>query len=168
MGVELNTEKVVLRTSKGKTHQEVVRKNRPSKARCRPSKNWRNLETVKTLAGRLGQSPLSTVVPPTNPSAPASASTSSVSTSAAHEKLCAMPSRESVATVVYKNLKKTQTVGAQFQHSLQSLMVALNTANPFFVRCVKSNRLKVTRVCSKCLGACLHVVCHHVPGTKSI
>ena len=30
-------------------------KNRPSKVRSRPSKNWRNLETVKTLAGRLAQ-----------------------------------------------------------------------------------------------------------------
>lgn len=51
--------------------------------------------------------------------------------------------------VVHKNVKKAQTVGAQFQHSLQSLMVALNTANPFFVRCIKSNRLKVRRVTYK-------------------
>lgn len=52
-------------------------------------------------------------------------------------------SRDLGLVVVHKNAKKAQTVGAQFQHSLQSLMVALNTANPFFVRCVKSNRLKV-------------------------
>ncbi|XP_059353222.1 unconventional myosin-IXb-like isoform X2 [Daphnia carinata] len=132
-------------TGKGK-HGESGRKNRVSKARSRPSKNWRNLETVKTLAGRLGHSSSSL-----NSSIIASVSSS-------HEKLTVTPSGSTTVTitsasshqsirgesllVVHKNVKKAQTVGAQFQHSLQSLMVALNTANPFFVRCIKSNRLK--------------------------
>ncbi|KAI9565582.1 hypothetical protein GHT06_009374 [Daphnia sinensis] len=132
-------------TGKGKIG-EGGRKNRVSKARSRPSKNWRNLETVKTLAGRLGHSSSSL-----NSSIIASVSSS-------HEKLTITPSGSTTVTissasshqsirgesllVVHKNVKKAQTVGAQFQHSLQSLMVALNTANPFFVRCIKSNRLK--------------------------
>lgn len=35
------------------------------------------------------------------------------------------------------------TVTAQFQQSLQSLMDTLNQANPFFIRCIKSNANKV-------------------------
>lgn len=35
------------------------------------------------------------------------------------------------------------TVSAQFQHSLHSLMDTLNQANPFFIRCIKSNANKV-------------------------
>ncbi|KAK4018446.1 putative Myosin-IXa [Daphnia magna] len=132
-------------TGKGKIG-DSGRKNRVSKARSRPSKNWRNLETVKTLAGRLGHSSSSL-----NSSVIASVSSS-------HERLTITPSGSTTVTissasshqsirgesllVVHKNVKKAQTVGAQFQHSLQSLMVALNTANPFFVRCIKSNRLK--------------------------
>ena len=146
------------------------RKLRPFKSRCRSSKNWRNLETVKTLAGKLGQSGLSVSTASNAASAPAACAptpvsnstgsslasvsmTSLASVSASHEKLCAVASRDSSVVAVavavssggapHKNAKKAQTVGAQFQHSLQSLMVALNNANPFFVRCVKSNRLKV-------------------------
>lgn len=134
-------------TGKGKGG-DSARKNRMSKARSRPSKNWRNLETVRTLAGRLGHS---------SSSLNSSAAPSNVSSS--HEKLTVSASGTTTVTitsagshqsirsesllVVHKNVKKAQTVGAQFQHSLQSLMVALNTANPFFVRCIKSNRLKV-------------------------
>lgn len=157
-GTETETDSVTLR-SKGKNSQELARKLRPFKGRSRSSKNWRNLETVKTLAGKLGQSGLSagsaSATAATSVSAPPAVSTSAsslasvsltslASVSASHEKLCAVPSRDSsVTAVVHKNVKKAQTVGAQFQHSLQSLMVALNNANPFFVRCVKSNRLKV-------------------------
>lgn len=35
------------------------------------------------------------------------------------------------------------TVTAQFQQSLHSLMDTLNQANPFFIRCIKSNGDKV-------------------------
>ncbi|XP_071844516.1 unconventional myosin-IXb-like isoform X6 [Apostichopus japonicus] len=38
--------------------------------------------------------------------------------------------------------KKTQTVSIQFQGSLNKLMDTLNQANPFFVRCIKSNSEK--------------------------
>ncbi|GFR76566.1 unconventional myosin-IXb [Elysia marginata] len=40
--------------------------------------------------------------------------------------------------------KKQQppTVGAQFQWSLSRLMTALNQANPYFIRCIKSNKEK--------------------------
>lgn len=133
----------------GRGKGDGSRKNRVSKARSRPSKNWRNLETVRTLAGRLGH----------NSSSLTNTSGASASVSSSHEKLAvasaaAAPgvlssagSHQSVRgesiLAVHKNVKKAQTVGAQFQHSLQSLMVALNNANPFFVRCIKSNRLKV-------------------------
>lgn len=71
-------------------------------------------------------------------------------TGSATATLSAVVSHQSIRgeslLVVHKNVKKAQTVGAQFQHSLQSLMVALNNANPFFVRCIKSNRLKVLSI----------------------
>ncbi|XP_043231703.1 unconventional myosin-IXAa-like isoform X4 [Amphibalanus amphitrite] len=38
--------------------------------------------------------------------------------------------------------KQPSTVTAQFQQSLQSLLVTLNQANPFFIRCIKSNLQK--------------------------
>lgn len=39
--------------------------------------------------------------------------------------------------------KQTQTVTHQFQQSLQQLMDTLSHANPFFVRCIKSNAEKM-------------------------
>ncbi|XP_015791886.1 unconventional myosin-IXa [Tetranychus urticae] len=39
--------------------------------------------------------------------------------------------------------KQTPTVTAQFQQSLNQLMETLNQANPFFVRCIKSNADKI-------------------------
>lgn len=42
-----------------------------------------------------------------------------------------------------KARKQPQTVAAQFQQSLHSLMDTLNQANPFFIRCIKSNGNKV-------------------------
>ncbi|RWS29857.1 unconventional myosin-IXa-like isoform X2 [Leptotrombidium deliense] len=39
--------------------------------------------------------------------------------------------------------KQTPTVTAQFQQSLNQLMETLNQANPFFVRCIKSNAEKI-------------------------
>ena len=129
---------------------DSARKNRVSKARSRPSKNWRNLETVRTLAGRLGHSSssLNSSVAPPPPNVSCShekltvsstgTTTVTISSVGNHQSM-----RSESLLVVHKNVKKAQTVGAQFQHSLQSLMVALNTANPFFVRCIKSNRLKV-------------------------
>ena len=120
---------------RGKLLSEASRKSRPLKIR-RPSKTWRNLDTVKTLAGRLGQSSTSS-----------SAAAYSSSLTVSYDKLSMSLSTTAPRDVmVHKNVKKAQTVGAQFQHSLQSLMVALNTANPFFVRCIKSNRLKVNDI----------------------
>ncbi|XP_069162401.1 unconventional myosin-IXb isoform X4 [Procambarus clarkii] len=42
--------------------------------------------------------------------------------------------------------KPPHTVTGQFQLSLQTLMEALNTANPFFIRCIKSNASKEANV----------------------
>lgn len=42
-----------------------------------------------------------------------------------------------------KARKQPMTVTAQFQQSLHSLMDTLNQANPFFIRCIKSNGNKV-------------------------
>ncbi|KAI8434164.1 hypothetical protein MSG28_012282 [Choristoneura fumiferana] len=42
--------------------------------------------------------------------------------------------------------KQPLTVAAQFQHSLAALMETLNQANPFFIRCIKSNSDKVPNV----------------------
>ncbi|KAK8748447.1 hypothetical protein OTU49_016152 [Cherax quadricarinatus] len=42
--------------------------------------------------------------------------------------------------------KPPHTVTGQFQLSLQTLMEALNTANPFFIRCIKSNANKEANV----------------------
>lgn len=42
-----------------------------------------------------------------------------------------------------KARKQPMTVSAQFQQSLHSLMDTLNQANPFFIRCIKSNANKV-------------------------
>ncbi|KAK7873049.1 hypothetical protein R5R35_000338 [Gryllus longicercus] len=42
-----------------------------------------------------------------------------------------------------KARKQPQTVTAQFQQSLHSLMDTLNQANPFFIRCIKSNGNKI-------------------------
>lgn len=123
-----------------KDKDDIGRKNRSKSRSGRPSsKNWRNLDTVKILAGKLGHSTSSL-------SSAVSVSTS-VSASSSHERLPLVQTsnRSESLVVVHKNVKKAQTVGAQFQHSLQSLMVALNMANPFFIRCIKSNRLKVDR-----------------------
>lgn len=43
-----------------------------------------------------------------------------------------------------KARKQPLTVSAQFQQSLHSLMDTLNQANPFFIRCIKSNSHKVS------------------------
>lgn len=43
-----------------------------------------------------------------------------------------------------KARKQPLTVTAQFQMSLNSLMDTLNQANPFFIRCIKSNSNKVS------------------------
>lgn len=40
--------------------------------------------------------------------------------------------------------KQPLTVTAQFQLNLHSLMDTLNKANPFFIRCIKSNGQKVS------------------------
>lgn len=66
----------------------------------------KNLQSVKTLAGRTGL------------------------TSANQNQLG-------------KARKQPLTVAAQFQQSLHSLMDTLNQANPFFIRCIKSNGNKI-------------------------
>ncbi|XP_050309561.1 unconventional myosin-IXa-like isoform X2 [Anthonomus grandis grandis] len=43
-----------------------------------------------------------------------------------------------------KARKQPLTVAAQFQQSLHSLMDTLNQANPFFIRCIKSNGNKIS------------------------
>lgn len=80
------------------------RKNKSFRPRERGKKGLKNLQSVKTLAGRtqsIGQ--------------------------------------------MGKARKQPMTVTAQFQQSLHSLMDTLNQANPFFIRCIKSNSNKVRK-----------------------
>lgn len=84
-------------------------KNKSFRPRERGKKGLKNLQSVKTLAGRaqsLGQ--------------------------------------------LTKARKHPLTVTAQFQQSLNSLMITLNQANPFFIRCIKSNSDKV-RIPNLCI-----------------
>ncbi|XP_064073014.1 unconventional myosin-IXAa-like isoform X5 [Vanessa tameamea] len=80
----------------------IVMKNKSFRPRERAKKGLKNLQSVKTLAGRTA--------------APAG------------------------------KRKQPLTVAAQFQHSLAALMETLNQANPFFIRCIKSNSDKVPNV----------------------
>lgn len=48
----------------------------------------------------------------------------------------------------YNPRKQPISVSQQFQQSLHSLMVTLNQANPFFIRCIKSNSDKVNFICT--------------------
>lgn len=84
------------------------RKNKSFRPRERGKKGLKNLQTVKTLAGR------------------------TQSYGCSNQQLG-------------KARKQPLTVTAQFQQSLHSLMDTLNQANPFFIRCIKSNRHKVSR-----------------------
>ncbi|XP_034943803.1 unconventional myosin-IXa-like isoform X2 [Chelonus insularis] len=80
-----------------------IAKNKSFRPRERGKKGLKNLQTVKTLAGRT----------------------------------------QSYGTGPGKARKQPMTVSAQFQHSLHSLMDTLNQANPFFIRCIKSNSNKI-------------------------
>ncbi|KAL7305793.1 hypothetical protein TKK_0002041 [Trichogramma kaykai] len=81
---------------------QIVMKNKSFRPRERGKKGLKNLQTVKTLAGRT----------------------------------------QSYGTGPGKARKQPMTVSAQFQQSLHSLMDTLNQANPFFIRCIKSNGQK--------------------------
>ncbi|XP_028165219.1 unconventional myosin-IXa-like isoform X2 [Ostrinia furnacalis] len=81
---------------------QIVMKNKSFRPRERAKKGLKNLQSVKTLAGRTAA--------PTG------------------------------------KRKQPLTVGAQFQHSLAALMETLNQANPFFIRCIKSNSDKIPNV----------------------
>lgn len=83
----------------------MYRKNKSFRPRERGKKGLKNLQSVKTLAGRTG-------ITGTNQQ-------------------------------LGKARKQPLTVTAQFQQSLHSLMDTLNQANPFFIRCIKSNANKI-------------------------
>ncbi|XP_066140696.1 unconventional myosin-IXb-like isoform X2 [Euwallacea fornicatus] len=85
---------------------QIVMKNKSFRPRERGKKGLKNLQSVKTLAGRTG--------------------------------ITAMNQNQ-----LSKARKQPMTVAAQFQQSLHSLMDTLNQANPFFIRCIKSNSNKV-------------------------
>ncbi|XP_063930776.1 unconventional myosin-IXa-like isoform X2 [Zophobas morio] len=85
---------------------QIVMKNKSFRPRERGKKGLKNLQSVKTLAGRTG-------ITATNQGQ------------------------------LGKARKQPMTVTAQFQQSLHSLMDTLNQANPFFIRCIKSNGNKV-------------------------
>ncbi|KAG8223098.1 hypothetical protein J437_LFUL002046, partial [Ladona fulva] len=87
-------------------NEHIIRKNKSFRPRERGKKGLKNLEVVKTLAGR----------------------TQSYGSS----QLKGVGAR-----------KQPLTVTAQFQQSLHSLMDTLNQANPFFIRCIKSNSEKI-------------------------
>lgn len=83
----------------------MCRKNKSFRPRERGKKGLKNLQSVKTLAGRTGMT-------------------------GTNQQLG-------------KARKQPLTVTAQFQQSLHSLMDTLNQANPFFIRCIKSNSNKI-------------------------
>ncbi|XP_013183816.1 unconventional myosin-IXa isoform X2 [Amyelois transitella] len=83
-------------------NDSIIRKNKSFRPRERAKKGLKNLQSVKTLAGRTAA--------PTG------------------------------------KRKQPLTVAAQFQHSLAALMETLNQANPFFIRCIKSNSDKIPNV----------------------
>ncbi|XP_021933704.1 unconventional myosin-IXa-like isoform X3 [Zootermopsis nevadensis] len=85
---------------------QIVMKNKSFRPRERGKKGLKNLQTVKTLAGR------------------------TQSYGCSNQQLG-------------KARKQPLTVTAQFQQSLHSLMDTLNQANPFFIRCIKSNSHKI-------------------------
>ncbi|KAF5301534.1 hypothetical protein FQR65_LT08838 [Abscondita terminalis] len=85
---------------------QIVMKNKSFRPRERGKKGLKNLQSVKTLAGRTG-------------------------ITAANQNQLG------------KARKQPLTVAAQFQQSLHSLMDTLNQANPFFIRCIKSNGNKI-------------------------
>ncbi|XP_053611265.1 unconventional myosin-IXa-like isoform X4 [Plodia interpunctella] len=94
-----------LRVSRASIHapnDSIIRKNKSFRPRERAKKGLKNLQSVKTLAGRTAA--------PTG------------------------------------KRKQPLTVAAQFQHSLAALMETLNQANPFFIRCIKSNSDKIPNV----------------------
>jgi len=80
------------------------RKNKSFRPKDRGNKGLKNLQSVKTLAGRI----------------------------------------QVQGSINSKARKQPLTVTAQFQMSLNSLMDTLNQANPFFIRCIKSNSNKVS------------------------
>lgn len=80
------------------------RKNKSFRPKDRGNKGLKNLQSVKTLAGRI----------------------------------------QVQGSISSKARKQPLTVTAQFQMSLNSLMDTLNQANPFFIRCIKSNSNKVS------------------------
>ncbi|CAH1131340.1 unnamed protein product [Ceutorhynchus assimilis] len=87
-------------------NDNLIRKNKSFRPRERGKKGLKNLQSVKTLAGRTG--------------------------------ITAMNQSQ-----LSKARKQPMTVAAQFQQSLHSLMDTLNQANPFFIRCIKSNSDKI-------------------------
>lgn len=84
------------------------RKNKSFRPKDRANKGLKNLQSVKTLAGRI----------------------------------------QVQGSISSKARKQPLTVTAQFQISLNSLMDTLNQANPFFIRCIKSNSNKVSYFCT--------------------
>ncbi|XP_050523768.1 unconventional myosin-IXAa-like isoform X3 [Daktulosphaira vitifoliae] len=85
---------------------QIVMKNKSFRPKDRGNKGLKNLQSVKTLAGRV----------------------------------------QVQGTISSKARKQPLTVTAQFQMSLNSLMETLNQANPFFIRCIKSNGNKVANL----------------------
>lgn len=85
---------------------QIVKKNKSFRPREKGPKGLKNLQSVKTLAGRISVGSI----------APGSGS---------------------------GKRKQPLTVTAQFQQSLHCLMTTLNQANPFFIRCIKSNTQKI-------------------------
>ncbi|XP_049939192.1 unconventional myosin-IXa-like [Schistocerca serialis cubense] len=93
---------------------QIVMKNKSFRPRERSKKGLKNLQTVKTLAGRTQA-----------------------------QNLGGHPQTQQQQQAPGKARKQPQTVTAQFQQSLHSLMDTLNHANPFFIRCIKSNADKI-------------------------
>ncbi|KAI5722551.1 hypothetical protein M8J76_010115 [Diaphorina citri] len=88
---------------------QIVKKNKSFRPREKGPKGLKNLQSVKTLAGRISVGGV----------------TSAGGQGGSGKR------------------KQPLTVTAQFQQSLHCLMNTLNQANPFFIRCIKSNTMKI-------------------------
>ncbi|XP_025411897.1 unconventional myosin-IXb-like isoform X4 [Sipha flava] len=97
---------ISLRFRNSLQNDSLIRKNKSFRPKDRGNKGLKNLQSVKTLAGRI----------------------------------------QIQGSISSKARKQPLTVTAQFQMSLNSLMETLNQANPFFIRCIKSNSNKVANM----------------------
>ena len=106
--------------ARSKTNNRKKKYSNPYQLSRKPGfeKSIRNFKLLKQLLGPPGSA---------NPTVPTAVTTS----------------KQYAITIPRAARKQTPTVTHQFQQSLQQLMETLSHANPFFVRCIKSNSDKM-------------------------